>query len=77
MPNELERHFAVSGENGQPDSEPLSRAKEAVGEAAQSARNVVTRNPGTVSTVAILFGLVGFAIGMACGRATSGSHRFH
>lgn len=77
MPNELERHFAISGESGQPTSEaqpalePMNRVREAAGEAAQTAREVVTQNPGTVSTVAILFGLVGFAIGLACGQATT------
>ena len=71
MPNELEKHFTISGENGQAAEEPLNRTREAVGDAARSARDVVAQNPGTVSTVAILFGLVGFAIGLACGQATT------
>jgi hypothetical protein len=71
MTNELERHFAINGENGDPASEPVgSRMKEAVGEAAQGVREQVSRNPGTVTGVAVLFGLAGFAIGLAYGQAS-------
>ena len=66
----------AGGENGQPASDPMNRAGEAVGEAAQGARELVVQNPGTVSTAAILFGLAGFAIGLACGQAASRPHQF-
>lgn len=74
MANEFEKHIAM--ETDEPEqsqaSEKYSRAKDQISEAARRAGE----NPGAISVTAVLFGVLGFAIGWACGQSSARSERY-
>lgn len=78
MANEFERHVAMDRDEPEQSkaSEMYSQAKDQVSGAARSAADTVRENPGTISSVAIIFGIAGFAIGFVCGQS-SGRSRHH
>ena len=75
MANEFERHVGNKGEGEQSKaSELYSQAKDQVSEAVHGAGDAVRGNPGTISTVAIVFGIAGFALGYVCGHSSRSGH---
>jgi hypothetical protein len=74
MPNEFERHVAMDQDEPEKSkaSEVYSQARDQISAAAEGARE----NLGTISTTAILFGIVGFTLGFVCGQNStrSGHH---
>jgi hypothetical protein len=78
MPNEFEwgaeegRKEAVQSKA----SEMYSEAKSQVSEAARNASDAVRENPGTASSIAVVFGIAGFALGFMCGQGSARSQRY-
>jgi hypothetical protein len=57
-------------------SQLYSQAKDQIGEVAQGTRDTIRENPGTLSMMAILIGVAGFALGWACGQSSARSEHF-
>lgn len=78
MPNEFERHIAMEPDESDQSktSKVISQAKDQIGEVAKDARSMVSDNPGTVTAMAILIGMTGFALGWACGQSSARSERY-
>jgi hypothetical protein len=78
MPSEFERHIAMEPDDAdRPKALQLySQAKDQIGEVAQGTRDTIRENPGTLSTMAILIGVAGFAFGWACGQSSARSEHY-
>lgn len=88
MTNEFDKHIAMDPEDdgqtaAERASELYSDAKERLSEHSHGARKragqaveAMRENPGTVSTVAVLFGIAGFAVGWALGQSSARNERY-
>jgi len=74
MANEFEKHIGMQP-NDPDKSSTLSGAKDKVTETAGQARDAVRENPGTFTSVALMVGAVGFALGWLCGQSSARSER--
>lgn len=71
MANEFERHLGNRNEGDETKaSEMHPEAAGQASEAVRSARDMVHDSPGTVSTGALIIGMVGFALGYLFGQAS-------
>lgn len=73
MATEFEKHVALEPDEAKQSqaSEMYSQARDRAGEAARGAGE----NLGAISTTAVLFGIVGFALGWVCGQSSARSER--
>lgn len=88
MSNQFGQHIGMQGEDDETGAREKAAkiygdARETLSATASQARRhagqavgTVRENPGTISTVAILFGIAGFAIGWACGQSSARSERY-
>lgn len=78
MASEFEKHIGMDPKKIEQSegSSLITRTKDQIGETAQAARDVVRENAGTVTATALLFGVVGFAIGWVCGQSSARSEHY-
>ena len=78
MPNEFQRHIAMEPDESDQSktSKVISKGKDQIGEVAKDARAMMSANPGTVTAMAILIGMAGFALGWACGQSSARRDRY-
>jgi len=75
MASEFEKHIAMDPDKIEQSEESslIGRTTDQIGETAQAARDAVRENAGTITATALLFGVVGFAIGWMCGQSSARS----
>ena len=78
MPSEFERHIAMEPDDADQSkaSQLYTQGKDQIGELAQGTRDTIRENPRTLSIMAILVGMAGFALGWACGQSSARSERY-
>ncbi|MGN6772965.1 MAG: hypothetical protein ACTHJQ_24420 [Rhizobiaceae bacterium] len=78
MPSEFERHIAMEPDDADQSkaSQLYTGAKDQIAEVAQGTRDTIRENPGTLSMMALLVGMAGFALGWACGQSSARSERY-
>jgi hypothetical protein len=78
MASEFEKHIAMQPNEAEEStaSKMYSQAKDQISEATQGARETVGGNPGTFSAIALLIGVVGFALGWAYGQSSARPPRY-
>jgi len=74
MANEFEKHIAMESDEAEKSkaSDMYAQAKGKVSEAARGA----SEHMGAISATAVLFGVVGFALGWMCGQSSARSERY-
>ena len=78
MDTEFEKHIAMSPDKIEQPEDPglIGQTKDRISETAQAARDTVRDNAGTITASALVFGVVGFAIGWICGQSSARSERY-